>query len=143
MSDRTLNPRQKDITKRLKEFANWLVSTNCGNVPEEATMADEAAREIEDLVMEVSIWKERALAERERCAAMVGANANMHLISSAPDLLEALKLFVSEYVELVESGDAGFWDAEAEAKVIKARAAILKAEPSHPADQDRSQESET
>ncbi len=50
------------------------------------------------------------------------------LIAAAPDLLEALQRFVSEYVELVESGDAGFWDAEKEEKVIKARAAIAKAE---------------
>ena len=53
---------------------------------------------------------------------------NARLIAAAPDLLEALKLFVSEYVELVESGDAGFWDAESEEKVKKARAAIAKAE---------------
>lgn len=44
------------------------------------------------------------------------------------DLLEALRTFVTEYVELVESGDAGFWNAEDEPKVIKARAAIAKAE---------------
>lgn len=56
--------------------------------------------------------------------------ANARLISAAPDMLEALKLFVHEYAELVESGDAGFWDVEKEEKVIKARAAIAKAEGS-------------
>ena len=56
------------------------------------------------------------------------ADANARLIAAAPDLLETLKLFVSEYVELVESGDAGFWDAETEEKVKQARAAIAKAE---------------
>lgn len=54
--------------------------------------------------------------------------ADARLIAAAPDLLAALKTFVAEYVELVESGDAGFWDAEEEAKVIAARAAIAKAE---------------
>lgn len=49
------------------------------------------------------------------------------LISTAPELLEALETFVSEYVALVESGDAGNWDAETEPKVIAARAAIAKA----------------
>jgi hypothetical protein len=42
-------------------------------------------------------------------------------------LYEALDLFVREYVELVESGDAGFWDAEGEEKVKKARAALSRA----------------
>lgn len=70
MIDRTLNPRQQDITKRLKEFANWLVSTNCGNVPEEATMADEAAREIEDLAREVNIWREKASAAEEKITSL-------------------------------------------------------------------------
>jgi hypothetical protein len=36
-------------------------------------------------------------------------------------------MFLSEYVALVNSGDAGNWDAEEEDKVIKARAAIAKA----------------
>lgn len=52
---------------------------------------------------------------------------NATLISAAPDLLEALELFVSEYTEFVLSGDAGFWDPENEEKVKKARAAISKA----------------
>lgn len=53
--------------------------------------------------------------------------ANARLIAAAPDLLEALTTFVSQYVALVESGDAGCWDVEAEPKVIAARAAIAKA----------------
>lgn len=56
------------------------------------------------------------------------AKADARLISAAPDMYEALKTFVAEYVDLVESGDAGFWDAEKEPKVIAARAAIAKAE---------------
>lgn len=55
------------------------------------------------------------------------ARANARLIAAAPDLLAALTTFVAQYVELVESGDAGVWDAEKDAKVIAARAAIKKA----------------
>jgi len=55
------------------------------------------------------------------------ALANARLIAAAPDLLRSLESFVAEYVALVESGDAGFWDAETETKVIDARAAIAKA----------------
>lgn len=54
--------------------------------------------------------------------------ANARLIAAAPDMYEALQTFVSQYVDLVESGDAGFWDAEKEPKVIAARAALQKAE---------------
>ena len=53
--------------------------------------------------------------------------ADAHLMAAAPELFAALATFVREYVQLVESGDAGFWDAEAEAKVIAARAALAKA----------------
>lgn len=55
------------------------------------------------------------------------SRANARLIAAAPDLLAALSTFLTEYVRLVESGDAGFWDAEKEPKVIAARAAIAKA----------------
>lgn len=54
--------------------------------------------------------------------------ATAALAQAAPDMFEALKNFVAEYVDFVESGDAGFWDPEKEAKVIAARAAIAKAE---------------
>lgn len=53
--------------------------------------------------------------------------ANARLIAASPDLLAALFTFLIEYVRLVESGDAGFWDAEKEPKVIAARAAIARA----------------
>lgn len=53
---------------------------------------------------------------------------NAKLIAAAPDLLDAVKGMVSMYVELVESGDAGFWDAEKVLEVIAAREAISKAE---------------
>lgn len=39
-------------------------------------------------------------------------------------LREALQALLSRYVGLVESGDAGNWDAEQEAEVINARAAL-------------------
>lgn len=53
--------------------------------------------------------------------------ANARLISASPEILEALQGMVKKYTELVESGDAGFWDAEKEPEVIAARAAIAKA----------------
>lgn len=59
-----MNPRQQDIVRRLKEFADWMVSAASGNVPDEATLADEAAREIEELVREVSIWRRGGIAQR-------------------------------------------------------------------------------
>lgn len=49
------------------------------------------------------------------------------LISAAPELLAALMKFTEDYVEMVNSGDCGFWDPENEAKVKAARAAIAKA----------------
>jgi hypothetical protein len=62
------------------------------------------------------------LAERERMQI-----ANAHLSDAAPELLAALSALLERYVGLVESGDAGFWDAEAEEEVINARDAIAKA----------------
>lgn len=41
-------------------------------------------------------------------------------------LRKALSTFLTEYVALVESGDAGFWDVEKEPKVIAARALLNK-----------------
>ena len=55
------------------------------------------------------------------------ARANARLIAAAPDLLEALRLCMTFIVELAESGDAGFWDAEKTPEVIAARAAIARA----------------
>lgn len=46
---------------------------------------------------------------------------------AAPDLLDALIMFVDEYTELVNSGDAVVWHPEEDIKVIVARAAIAKA----------------
>ena len=51
------------------------------------------------------------------------------LIASAPDLLAALEALVTEYVELVESGDCGFWDPEEVEVVIAARTALERAKP--------------
>lgn len=42
-------------------------------------------------------------------------------------LVGALDCMLNRYVELVESGDAGKWDAEAEPDVIAARAALSEA----------------
>lgn len=44
-------------------------------------------------------------------------------------LVAALNGMVRMYVELVESGDAGFWDAEKVPEVIAARAALAKVSP--------------
>ena len=42
-------------------------------------------------------------------------------------LVAALDTFVSEYVELVNSGDVGFWEPEDEPKVKAARRALAMA----------------
>lgn len=55
------------------------------------------------------------------------AEANARLIASAPDLAEALDQLLDLYVSLAVSGDAGSWDAEKEAEVKDARAALAKA----------------
>jgi hypothetical protein len=54
--------------------------------------------------------------------------ANANLIAAAPELLEALRFILDRYVQLVNSGDAGFWDPEKEPQVIQSRAAMAKAE---------------
>jgi hypothetical protein len=53
--------------------------------------------------------------------------ANALLIAAAPDLLEALNLCVASIVDLANSGDAGFWDAEKTPEIMAARAALAKA----------------
>ena len=58
------------------------------------------------------------------------------------DLRAALQNLLDHYVELVESGDAGFWDVEKEQVVIDARdvlarSATLPGLPGMPEDQIR------
>nr|WP_155997860.1 hypothetical protein [Ochrobactrum sp. UNC390CL2Tsu3S39] len=55
------------------------------------------------------------------------AKANAHLIAAAPELYYALTALINRYVSLVRSGDADFWDPEAEEEVINARDALAKA----------------
>jgi hypothetical protein len=50
------------------------------------------------------------------------------LFAASPDLYEALKALLDHYTLMVESGDAGNWDAEREPQVIAARAALAKVE---------------
>lgn len=59
--------------------------------------------------------------------AITNARANANLIASAPDLYSALTALLNKYVGLVRSGDAGFWDPEAEEEVINSRDALAKA----------------
>lgn len=47
---------------------------------------------------------------------------------ATPDLYEALKFFLEDYIKLVNSGDAGFWNPDVDPVVIKAREALSKAE---------------
>ena len=64
----------------------------------------------------------------------MGSVTNPHYVVDADDmrdleranarLREALEMILERYVRLVESGDAGNWDAEAEPDVINARAAL-------------------
>ena len=56
----------------------------------------------------------------------LGELARIQAISVALEI--ALKETLDRYCDLVNSGDCGFWDAEAEDHVKKARAAIAKAE---------------
>lgn len=84
------------------------------------------------------IWEEyctnkECTYERERMLKEIRRASDVHrhherLGKAAPDLLSALKAMVSLYVGLVESGYAGFWDAEKDKEVIAARAAIASAE---------------
>lgn len=56
------------------------------------------------------------------------APGNVGPISAALDLREALEHLLARHVELISSGDCGFWDAEKDEAVIQARAALAKAE---------------
>lgn len=64
--------------------------------------------------------------------------ANAELISAAPDLFHALERMTNRYVEMVASGDCGFWNAEEEDFVIAARAALSKANPPSSSEAPRS-----
>jgi len=60
------------------------------------------------------------------------SEANAALMTAAPEIIEALRAMTQRYVDLVNSGDAGFWDPEEDAEVIAARAAIAKAQGRQP-----------
>lgn len=47
---------------------------------------------------------------------------------AAEEMYEALSFFLERHLELVNSGDCGSWNPETDAEVIKARAALAKAE---------------
>jgi hypothetical protein len=53
--------------------------------------------------------------------------ANAALLTSAPELLEALELLLDRYTGLINCGDCGNWNPKEESEVIKARAAIAAA----------------
>lgn len=53
-------------------------------------------------------------------------NSHASLVEEVERLREALTTFVDEYVEMVNSGDCGFWDPEKEDKVVAARKALEK-----------------
>lgn len=53
--------------------------------------------------------------------------ANANLIAAAPELYEGLQMMLDHYLELANSGDAGFWNPEEEEKIIKARSILAKA----------------
>lgn len=68
---------------------------------------------------------------RQTAGSTVGheqATANARLVAASPELVASLREMVDLYTELVNSGDAGFWDPETEKQVQRARAAIAKAE---------------
>jgi hypothetical protein len=83
-----------------------------------------------------------AVADVVRLPSREHAEANARLIAAAPetaaerdqlralnaDLLAALRGITSRHVEMVNSGDCGHWNPEAEPHVIAARAAIARAE---------------
>lgn len=56
-------------------------------------------------------------------------SANARLIAAAPELYEALRNLLGEYIKGADSGDWGNWDAYQQPEVIAARAALAKAIP--------------
>jgi len=54
-------------------------------------------------------------------------SANARLIAAAPEMLEALEASLKWTVQLITSGDAGFWDVDEDENVIQMRKAIAKA----------------
>jgi hypothetical protein len=89
-----------------------------------------------------------AAAEIERLRGLAKANNQLACMNGdhrdewrakAVALAEALETFVAEYVALVNSGDAGFWDPETEPKVIAARAALASVDRCGEAGETRSE----
>lgn len=58
--------------------------------------------------------------------------ATAQLFSASYDMLEAIKFAEQRYVELVESGDAGYWDVDTDPIVVKLREAMAKAKGRQP-----------
>lgn len=52
---------------------------------------------------------------------------HLHRSKLTQELAAALAALLDRYVDLVNCGDCGFWDPEAEDEVIAARAALAKA----------------
>lgn len=76
--------------------------------------------------------------DNEQTCHVEGPNAKamaafiVRAVNSHEALVKALETFVEEYTDLVNSGDAGFWDPEKEPKVIAARAALTSAREVQP-----------
>ena len=73
-----------------------------------------------------------AVVEADRRAERAEARLEMlyaesPLAVSAPELLSALDTLMNAYIELADSGDAGYWKAEDTVEGKKALAAIAKA----------------
>jgi hypothetical protein len=55
------------------------------------------------------------------------SEANANLIAACPELYEALDKLMKRYMDLVSSGDCGFWDPAKEPETIAAGDALAKA----------------